>query len=119
MVNYLGYIYRFTSKRGEQAQGIVVDCHPNMGLYGVRMDNKDSNVTLWIHLSGSQLGTTHELLSPDAPIQWRNPRLCHLIHSGEVAKMIEASRWRLADEQEKPKTPRLHHAWNTLSLAAR
>jgi hypothetical protein len=119
MANYLGYIYRFTSKRGEQSQGVVVDCHPNMGLYGVRMDNKDSNVTLWIHLSSSQLGTNHELLSPDAPIQWRNPRLCHLIQSGEVAKMIEASRRRLTSEQDKLRTPRLHHGWKALALAAR
>ncbi len=119
MVDYLGYIYRFTSKRGEQSQGVVVDCHPTMGLYGVRMDNKDSNVTLWIHISGSQLGTKHELLPPDVPIKWRNPRLCHLIQSGEIAKMIEASRRRLTGEQDKPNTPRLHHPWNALSLAAR
>ena len=101
MDDYLGYIYRFTSKRGEQTQGIVVDCHPQMGLFGVRMDNKDSNVTLWIRISETQWGAKHELLPPDSSIQWRNPRLRYLIQYGSIAKMIEHSRQRLMKEQDK------------------
>lgn len=117
MVDYLGYIYRFTSKRGEQSQGIVVDCHPRIGLFGIRMDNKDSNVTLWIRISEAQLGTKHELLPPDAPIQWRNPRLRYLIQYGSIAKMIELSRQRLAKEQAKQRRPLLPQQTNIQSIS--
>ncbi len=117
MVDYLGYIYRFTSKQGEQSQGIVVDCHPQMGLFGVRMDNKDSNVTLWIRISETQLGAKHELLSPDSSIQWRNPRLRYLIQYGSIAKMIENSRQRLLGEQDKQRRLFLQKQSNSLQIA--
>jgi len=103
MADYLGYIYRFTNVRGEQAQGIIVDCYPLIGLFGIRMDNKDSHVTLWIRISEAALGRTHELLPPDPTIQWRNPKLCQLMRSGSIAKMIETSRQRLLKEQDKMK----------------
>ncbi len=119
MVDYLGYIYRFTSKRGEQSQGIIVDCHPQMGLFGIRMDNKDSNVTLWIRISEAQLGKKHELLPPESFVQWHNPRLRYLIQHGSIAKMIEQSRQRLRREQDKQRGSFLQKQPNSFPIATR